>query len=230
MKARENVTDEDVMPRLAAADFRTTVEYTGPLVLTNAHVVESQPGYPCEIEVWFTTSEDDEIHSFDQDGYCIQGCEPDALAEIAAIDSVLDLAVLELRDPQTNTVLNASVLGHPPIPLANDKLGFREKIFVLGYPGTGGLTITATDGIYSGLATQFDYDFYKTDATINHGNSGGAAFTDDGLFIGVPTAGTVSELDCDLLDECVTGDIPYGLIRPVEFARPLIAEATRAAK
>ena len=230
MKARENVTDEDVMPRLAAADFRTTVEYTGPLVLTNAHVVESQPGYPCEIEVWFTTSEDDEVHSFDQDGYCIQGCEPDALAEIAAIDSVLDLAVLELRDPQTNTVLDASVLGHPPIPLANDKLGFRENIFVVGYPGTGGLTITVTDGIYSGLATQFDHPYYKTDATINHGSSGGAAFTDDNLFIRVPTAGTVGELDCDLLDECVTGDIPYGLIRPIEFARPLIAEATRAAK
>ncbi len=207
-----------------------TIVGDGSLVLTNAHVVESQPGYPCEIEVWFTTSEDDEVHSFDQDGYCIQGCEPDAVAEIAAIDSVLDLAVLELRDPQTNTVLNASVLGHHPIPLSDDRPAMAENIIVYGYPGSGGLTITTTKGIYSGLATQWDHDYYKTDATINHGNSGGAAFTDGNLFIGVPTAGTVSELDCDLLDECVTGDIPYGLIRPIEFARPLIAEATRAAK
>ena len=105
------------------------------------------------------------------------------------------------------------------------KLEFGEPIFVLGWPGTGGCTITMTQGIYSGMELGYEFDFYKTDATVNHGNSGGAAFDAAGHFIGVPTAGTHAELECGDLGECSTGDLPYGLIRPIKYAAPMITRA-----
>jgi len=180
----------------------------------------------CEINVWFTNSSDEEVYSFDRFGSCISRCEPDASGEIVAIDSDLDLAVLELRHPGTNERLNAERLGHAPISLDyTDTPGFREKIFVIGYPGSGGLTATTVEGIYSGLDKRWEYEYYKTDANINHGNSGGAAFSDDGRFIGVPTAKTYGELECDQVGECSTGDIPYGLIRPSRYAVPLLQQA-----
>ena len=203
-----------------------TIVGDGYHVLTNAHVVESQPGSRCEVGVWFTNSDTEEVYSLDQSGYCVSRCKPDASGEIVAIDSDLDLAVLELRDPRTGAPLDAERFGHKAIPLNTDMPVLGERIFILGYPGSGGLTITHTSGSYSGLDTRWDYEFYKTDATVNHGNSGGAAFTVDGRFIGVPTAGTLSELECDQSGACSTGDLPYGLIRPSRYAISLLRKAT----
>lgn len=202
-----------------------TIVGDGYHVLTNAHVVESQPGSRCEVGVWFTNSDTEEVYSFDQFGYCISRCNPDALGEIVAIDSDLDLAVLELRHPRTGDRLDAERVGHKAIPLNTEMLVLGERIFILGYPGSGGLTITHTSGSYSGLDTRWDYEYYKTDATVNHGNSGGAAFTEDGRFIGVPTAGTFGELECDQSGQCHTGDLPYGLIRPSRYAVSLLRHA-----
>ena len=202
-----------------------TIVGDGYHVLTNAHVVESQPGSRCEVGVWFTNYDTEEVYSFDQFGYCVSRCNPDALGEIVAIDSDLDLAVLELRHPRTGARLDAERVGHKAIPLNTEMLALGERIFILGYPGSGGLTITHTSGSYSGLDTRWDHEYYKTDATVNHGNSGGAAFTEDGRFIGVPTAGTFGELECDQSGECSTGDLPYGLIRPSRYAVSLLLQA-----
>lgn len=203
-----------------------TIVNDGSHVLTNAHVVEERSGSSCDLMVWFTDSDTEEVYTVDSSGYCSQRCEPDAIAEVVAIDSDLDLAVLQLLDPRTGSTIDASRLGHPAVPLSTDKPGFREVLFVLGYPGSGGRTITTTEGIYSGLSKDWPpYDYYKTQTIINHGNSGGGAFTDDGRFIGVPTAGTIGELDCGFVEECIIGDLPYGLIRPSRYAVPLLQEA-----
>jgi len=203
-----------------------TIVGDGRHILTNAHVVERRAGSPCEVGIWFTKSDTEEVYTFDAAGYCRSRCEPDAVGQVVAIESTLDLAILELRDPADHSIINAAELGYPVLPLSTDRPEFREDLFVLGYPGSGGLTITTTDGIYSGLSKDWPpYDYYKTDATINHGNSGGAAFTGDGRFIGVPTAGTLGELECDIGENCVVGDLPYGLIRPNRYAVPLLREA-----
>jgi len=202
-----------------------TIVNDGSHVLTNAHVVE-RPGSSCDLNVWFTPSDTEEVYTLNSAGLCVRRCEPDAIAEVVAIDSELDLAVLELLDPTTHSIIDASRLGYPAVPLSTDKPGFRDDLFVLGYPGSGGRTITTTEGIYSGLSKEWPpYDYYKTQTIINHGNSGGGAFTDDGRFIGVPTAGTIGELDCDFVEECIIGDLPYGLIRPSRYAVPLLQEA-----
>jgi S1-C subfamily serine protease len=67
-----------------------------------------------------------------------------------------------------------------------------EEIHVLGYPGAGDYSITYTKGTVSGFV-QRDFDGVsqpwqlKTDAKLNHGNSGGAAFDAKENFIGVPS-------------------------------------------
>jgi S1-C subfamily serine protease len=66
---------------------------------------------------------------------------------------------------------------------ANPQLG--SQINVVGYPGAGGDSISLTQGIYSG---SIDEVYFKTDAKVNSGNSGGAAFDSSNKFLGVPTA------------------------------------------
>ncbi|MBP9869433.1 trypsin-like peptidase domain-containing protein [Patescibacteria group bacterium] len=70
------------------------------------------------------------------------------------------------------------------------KLG--DEIHILGYPGTGGSSITFTKGSVSGFESYSWEGEYvpwkiKTDADIDAGNSGGAAFDAYNNFIGIPT-------------------------------------------
>lgn len=61
------------------------------------------------------------------------------------------------------------------------KLG--KEIVVLGYPGIGGIGITALEGIIS----SFEHPYLVTTAKLEHGNSGGGAFLKTGCLIGMPT-------------------------------------------
>ena len=98
--------------------------------------------------------------------------------ELLVRNDQYDLAILKLADFHTEnfvSILEAPVFSPKRI---------EEQIRVVGYPGLGGETLTVTRGIVSG----FDQDKnLKTDAEINHGNSGGAAFDAQNEFIGIPT-------------------------------------------
>ncbi len=67
----------------------------------------------------------------------------------------------------------------------NDVVG--DHLSVLGYPAVGGNTLTVTDGIISGFETDSGFQFIKTSAKIDHGNSGGIAIEDNGCVLGIPT-------------------------------------------
>ncbi len=95
-----------------------------------------------------------------------------------------------------------------------------EKLWIVGFPGIGGETMTVTQGIVSGKTQgtpRFPGEWIKTDAIISPGNSGGAAFDQLGNLVGAPTWGSSSEQG---------GSI--GRIRPVEKADDLIAKARRS--
>ena len=68
---------------------------------------------------------------------------------------------------------------------SNQKVG--DHLSVLGYPAVGGETLTVTDGIISGFETDNGYQFIKTSAKIDKGNSGGIAIEDNGCVLGIPT-------------------------------------------
>jgi serine protease Do len=90
----------------------------------------------------------------------------------------------------------------PTVPLGNsDEVNVGEPITVIGYPGAatdatlGGLfsqhsifVPTVTDGRISAVKTNFrGTPVLQSEATINHGNSGGPAFDSKGRVIGIAT-------------------------------------------
>lgn len=96
--------------------------------------------------------------------------------KLISYDTIADLAVLELANPLVWTKW---------VILADKKeLPVATSVIVYGYPAIGGASITRTEwkiGWISDLT-------YKFDGTIDHGNSGGGAFTTDGKLIGIPYA------------------------------------------
>jgi len=203
-------------------------------ILTNAHVIE--PGNGCD---------------YDRIGIAITadaGVPPELLyvADVYAYDPVVDLAVVRIA-----TDLDGTTASGPfnAVPVGDsDAVAIGDQLRILGYPGIGGDTVTFTNGVVSGFASQNgigERSWIKTDATIAGGNSGGAAFDDDGNLVGVPTQASASDtgevVDCrvitdtngdgnvDGLDQCVPiGGFLNGL-RPVNLAQPLIDQADTGA-
>ena len=116
--------------------------------------------------VWFT------------DSFDLEPAEP-VPAQLVDTDPIHDLALLRLTARPAR--------AREPVEIDPRRLDPGELITVLGYPGAGGLRMTLTQGVYSGVITD-DGDYIKTDADLSPGNSGGAAFDSSGAFVGVPTS------------------------------------------
>ncbi len=145
-----------------------TVVLDGGHVLTNAHVVLDDEGRNCrDLVVWFTDSFEEAPSDW-------------VRADLVAADRALDLAVLQLSTP---------VSSDRSITVTAQELEPGEAIRILGYPGVGGLTMTLTRGAYSGMVTHEGETYIKTDADMSEGSSGGAAFDESGILIGIPTGG-----------------------------------------
>jgi S1-C subfamily serine protease len=199
------------------------------LILTNAHVVDNRADEYVDLGVAVT--EDPNLPP-----------TPSYIAEIAAVDYVLDLAVIRIVSDLDGA---DATLDLPAIPIGDsDAVEIGEHIRILGFPGIGGETITFTEGAVSGFTSQRDIAdraWIKTDSTIAGGNSGGLAVNARGEIIGVPTIAGSSEevqpVDCrtivdtnrdtvvDDSDTCVPlGGFINGL-RPVALAQDLIDAA-----
>jgi hypothetical protein len=207
-----------------------TIVSSDGLIVTNAHVVDDRTDEYLELGVALTEGTDTPP-------------EPTYLAEIAAVDYALDLAVVRIVSDLDGAAADASL---PTVPIGDsDAVEIGDNVRILGYPGIGGETITFTQGTVSGFTAQRDVDeraWIKTDATISGGNSGGLAANAAGEIIGIPTiAGSGADddepVDCrfvvdtnrdgsiDELDTCVpVGGLINGL-RPVALALPLIEAA-----
>lgn len=140
---------------------------SGGYVLTNNHVVEN---------LNFGTAFGD-IRAYVLD----EVDEPptrEYAAEVIVRNDAYDLAILKIADFQCSDFV--SILDSVAFLPAR----IEEQIRVVGYPTLGGDTLTVTRGIICGFD---EFKNLKTDAEINHGNSGGAAFDAANEFIGVPT-------------------------------------------
>ncbi len=208
------------------------IDPTG-IILTNAHVVMSDPTCSyTKLGVEITTRTD---------------TPPELLylAEVAGYDAALDLATVRIiSDLEGDPV---DLTGLPFLELGDsDTVEVGDHISMIGYPAIGGSTVTVTEGIVSGFASEpavtDNRAWIKTDATVSGGNSGGAATNDEGQLIGVPTtAGIQGQLtvDCRVLED-TNGDglvnsadscVPIGGflngLRPLKLAAPVIAAANR---
>jgi trypsin-like peptidase len=131
----------------------------------------------------------------------------------------LDLALVKCELDLSGKPYKPSRWPSVPVGSSADLMPGSSELYIMGYPGVGGPTINVTKGTVSGFlgkeggAGRF---WIKTDAAIAHGNSGGTAVDDQGLLVAIPTAVFPGQQD---------NRERVGLLRPVELARPLIAQA-----
>jgi S1-C subfamily serine protease len=207
------------------------------LILTNAHVVlgpdPADPAYQADAMAVAITVRSDQPPEFTY------------LAEVKAIDTQVDLAVIQIATDLNGQPVNPGELNLTYIPLGDsDVLELGDMLEILGYPGIGGETITFTEGVVSGFTRERGVEgraWIKTDATVAGGNSGGLAANPDGQIVGIPTragyGGVEQFVDCRILadtngDGVIDGNdncIPVGgfinALRPINLARPLIEMA-----
>lgn len=155
-------------------------------ILTNKHVVSGTIG---TCRVGFINSEDD-----------IPSLYEIADVKNTSSDTSLngDIALLKIRNPSNKKFVAVDIFKG-----SSSNLKSGDTILPFGYPDENlyGLTITFTEGPYSGKGTTIKlcngsraYDvsgYFKTTASIDHGNSGGGAYQKStGYFMGIPTLGS----------------------------------------
>lgn len=177
-------------------------------ILTNFHCVGENGGlYNSEGYVAIAITDDVK-----------KNIQPQFLAQYRSGVEYLDLAVVKIvTDLNWNSVSAVDLNLSPATITDSDSVELGDIINILGYPGVGGETITFTAGHVSGFVDDdgdSEIDWIKTDAVVNHGNSGGTAINNKGEMIGVPTAKIIG----------ADNDIMFYL-KPVNQALPVIEDA-----
>jgi len=169
-----DIVDDDWDPVVSGSG----VVFVDNLALTNAHVVLKDDGSEYDLC----------LGGVAEDSHSIPELEAILVPMIYRIDDQFDYAFIEAVD------IDGEDYNFPSeIELANaDALILGEDITVLGYPGIGGDTITSTNGTIAGFD---DSTWIKSDAIIEEGNSGGAAFDVLGNFIGLPTYAKIGSIN-----------------------------------
>lgn len=182
-----------------------TILTSSGLVLTNAHVVVGARELVIRL---FNRTDRPPVPSY--------------YAEAVQVNSVLDLALLQISRDLSGRPVDPAGLGLPAVPRGDsNQLELGDEVHVLGYPGVGGETITLTRGTVSGFESEdlgggdLERVWIKTDAQIAPGNSGGAAMDGRGLLVGIPsmttvdaTAGRIGRMRPSNLVDYLTGRPP----------------------
>ena len=132
-------------------------------------------------------------------------------AKMVGSDPNNDLAIIQIDAPR----------GLLPIPLGTSKgLQVGQKVLAIGNPF--GLDRTMTTGIISSLGRSIESengrvieDMIQTDASINHGNSGGPLLNSQGQIIGINSA---------ILSPSDAGSIGIGFAIPADTVRRITDE------
>jgi S1-C subfamily serine protease len=133
-------------------------------------------------------------------------------------DARHDLAIVRIvEDADENALPPGFTFPSMPVGDSNSLIP-GDPITVVGYPGISGATITFTSGIVSGFLgedlTVGGKQWIKTDAKLARGNSGGAAFDEFGVLVGIPTL-RVQTQDGNYIEQ-------QDYLRPIALAWPLI--------
>ena len=203
------------------------------LILTNSHVaLPSAPGQggdpaddPDHLQVALTSTDDD------------TPAKVAYLARPIASDGVLDLSVVQIYADAEGNEVDPEDLDLPePLPIgASEELRTGDEITALGYPLLAAnpeqfetRELTVTRGVISTLQTDprigEERSQIDSDIRIGSGNSGGASINEDGELIGINSAVITATTSEGSLGEFTGGS---ALIRPVDFAKPIIELAEK---
>ena len=106
-------------------------------------------------------------------------------ARLVAHSKDLDVSILKLnsKDVFGQTVPNLKYLNYQTNAAPKEE----DEVQVIGYPGSGGESITITKGQISGYDTYNEFTYYKTDTDFDFGSSGGTVLDANDNYIGIPT-------------------------------------------
>jgi serine protease Do len=176
-------------PQLYCVDARGKVLSSGSgtflsregIILTNNHVVtmdDNQNQECAKMGVLMVKNED----------------QPPELRYIARIVSRIksvDLALVQITTDLQGRAIPAGT-RFPAVPLGDsDRMRIGETIFVFGYPGVSGNTITVTGGTVNGFLDNRSY--VKISANSGRGGSGGAIVNLKGELVSVLSAGNTRD-------------------------------------
>ncbi|HEV7193464.1 MAG TPA: trypsin-like peptidase domain-containing protein [Jatrophihabitantaceae bacterium] len=175
-------------------------------VLTNNHVVATDPGVKTTIVVTFAD-------------------EATAAAQIVGRDPTSDLAVLKVPTSQ----LTVASLGD------SDKLAVGDPVIAIGSPlglqgtVTEGIVSSLNRAVHIADASSSGVyiNAIQTDAAINHGNSGGALVDASGAVVGINSAAALSTTDANGQQSAASG---IGFAIPINYARDVATQLIRSGK
>jgi hypothetical protein len=176
------------------------------LIYTNQHVIED--------------GNDFAIYLLGED----LGEQPDLryYASLLYVSRSLDFAILEIDRDANGNAINASNESLPYLPPTHvEDVSIGDTIRIFGYPGIGdgymivtsGEIVAVQNGTINGQRVPV---WYRTDAEISGGNSGGLAVNQNGEFIGLPTWVVSEERTAGRLG----GILPIGAIEMSLETRP----------
>ncbi|NDJ61204.1 MAG: hypothetical protein GYB67_08775 [Chloroflexi bacterium] len=167
-------------------------------------------------------------------------------AEVIQADPGLDLALLRITRQVDGRLLPVGSLGLPFVELGNsDEVPLDETLTIAGYPGIGDDPVTLVTETVRGFTAEpsgGSKSWIKTGGSILGTMSGGGAYDQAGRLIGIPTTAPITraspEAAClplqdtnsdgliDTTDSCVPIGGVINVLRPSNFARPLLRAAT----
>jgi S1-C subfamily serine protease len=175
--ARSVVLIADVQRGRIRATGTGTITTPDGLIVTNAHVIEGADRIAIALL--------NDINDPPEYKY---------LGEIIQQDDDIDVALLAIRYDLDGNPVNTAALNLPFIPstLKADDVFRGDTVYIFGYPGIGddylvvtsGTIVSVENGTVSGQRIPI---WYRTDAEIAPGNSGGLVVNGDGEFVGIPT-------------------------------------------
>lgn len=217
---------------LRATVLILTPDDNGELVSSGSGaVLEAEQGYILTNYHVVGDTAQNKLHN--QQGVAIIGILPPDLrgapvlkyrATLVAGDPKLDLAVLRitalLDDPTAGLPKNLGLTA--VLRTDSDELLPGDQLYVLGYPGLGGNTLTLSQGLVSGFLDEDNdgvQEWIKTDAEVNEGNSGGLATNAQWEFIGVPSSAVTDGAVAGKISRIRTGNVALQF-----FERVLLAQ------
>lgn len=168
-----------------------TIVTSSGYVLTNKHVVTDSLGNNLHCAAFMNDGQSPSPKVISSVFYSLSITSPGA----GFYANNYDAALLKI-DGVINSQTDAHVSMPSSFPFIKPQGGGikqGDQLFIFGYPAASNLVFNVTRGIVSSFSS--DNSFINTDAVIDHGNSGGAAITSDGRFVGIPTSKYIAQGD-----------------------------------
>ncbi len=152
----------------------TLVAPTG-LIYTNRHVAEDADDYRIYLQ--------SEVGELPELRYH---------ARLVALYDAIDFAVLQIDRDEAKRAIDPDTLNLPHLDNFSEAARISDRVYILGYPSIGNGYLVVTQGSITSVENGTLYGqrlplWYRSDAEISPGNSGGLAVNSAGQFVGVPT-------------------------------------------